>query len=169
MQLWDTAGQEALSQLRSVAYPDTDVFLLAYDMTRKDSLENIPTWLDEVQEECSDYDRIILIGTKYDLWCERKEAGEDADLVEVQEVEKIAEEIEASDTIFTSARTGYGFPDSDGLQYDGENEDEDEGDLKEMILGLEDGSQDTEAGAEDTEEGDDHSKALEAFKAWANL
>ena len=139
VQLWDTAGQEALSQLRSVAYPDTDVFLLAYDMTRKDSLENIPTWLDEVQAECSDYDRIILVGTKYDLWCERKEAGEDADLVEVQEVEKIAEEIEASDTAFTSARTGYGFPNSDGLQYDGENEDEDEPDLRQLILGVESG------------------------------
>ena len=34
VQLWDTAGQEALSQLRAVAYPDTDLFLLAYDMTR---------------------------------------------------------------------------------------------------------------------------------------
>ena len=139
VQLWDTAGQEALSQLRSVAYPDTDVFLLAYDMTRKDSLENISTWLDEVQDECSDYDRIILVGTKYDLWCERKEAGEDAALVEVQEVEKIAEEIEASDTAFTSARTGYGFPNSDGLQYDGENEDEDEPDLRQLILGVESG------------------------------
>ena len=34
VQFWDTAGQEALSQLRAVAYPDTDLFLLAYDMTR---------------------------------------------------------------------------------------------------------------------------------------
>ena len=137
VQFWDTAGQEALSGLRTVAYPDTNVFLLAYDMTRRDSLENIPRWLDEVQDECSDYDGIILIGTKYDLWCERiKKGGKVDDLVEFQEVIKIAEEIEAHDTIFTSARTGYGLPGVDGLRYNGDNADENEGDLKQMILEL---------------------------------
>merc|ERR1712086_521575 len=34
MEIWDTAGQEALKSLRSMAYPETDIFLIAYDMTR---------------------------------------------------------------------------------------------------------------------------------------
>ena len=41
IEIWDTAGQEALKNLRSMSYPDTDLFLIGFDMTKRDSLENI--------------------------------------------------------------------------------------------------------------------------------
>merc|ERR1712166_1016139 len=41
LEIWDTAGQDALRSLRNMAYPDTDIFLMAYDMTRKNTLEKI--------------------------------------------------------------------------------------------------------------------------------
>merc|ERR1712166_513573 len=41
LEVWDTAGQDALRSLRNMSYPDTDIFLMAYDMTRKNTLENI--------------------------------------------------------------------------------------------------------------------------------
>merc|ERR1712166_277894 len=41
LEIWDTAGQDALRSLRNMAYPDTDIFLMAYDMTRKYTLEKI--------------------------------------------------------------------------------------------------------------------------------
>ena len=41
LQIWDTAGQEALKSLRNMSYPDTDIFMIGYDMTRKNTLENI--------------------------------------------------------------------------------------------------------------------------------
>ena len=37
--MFDTAGQEELLYLRETAYLDTDVFLIAYDMTDSKSLE----------------------------------------------------------------------------------------------------------------------------------
>ena len=41
LQIWDTSGQAAYRSLRNMSYPDTDIFLIAYDMTRKNTLENI--------------------------------------------------------------------------------------------------------------------------------
>ena len=38
---WDTAGQEDHGRLRPLSYPQTDRFLLCYDVSRKASLENI--------------------------------------------------------------------------------------------------------------------------------
>ena len=81
VELWDSAGKESLSVLREVAYPCTDVFLIAYDMTCRSSLEDVVDWLEEIQDymdEDGDYYRVILVGTKYDLWLEKKEDGDDA-------------------------------------------------------------------------------------------
>ena len=75
VELWDTSGHSAT--LRAISYPDTDVFLLAYDMTNPSSLENLGDWLDEIQEVWDDYSGVILVGTRYDLWLEKKDAGDD--------------------------------------------------------------------------------------------
>merc|ERR1711865_505810 len=48
--LWDTAGQEALVNLRRSAYPNTEVLLIGFDMTKGVSLDNIPSWVAEVAE-----------------------------------------------------------------------------------------------------------------------
>ena len=77
VELWNTTGQACLAALRAISYPETDVFLLAYDMTNACSLENLADWLDEIQEVCDDYSGVILVGTKYDLWLEKKDAGDD--------------------------------------------------------------------------------------------
>merc|ERR1711865_1095631 len=39
--VWDTAGQEAFSMLRKMAYPGANVVVVAFSMTDKDSLDNI--------------------------------------------------------------------------------------------------------------------------------
>ena len=91
VELWDTAGQEALPLLRAVIYPETDVFLVAYDMMCVSSLENVEDWLDEIEEYADDYG-LILVGTKYDLWLEKKEDGDD----EVCTEEAIAEVTDVS-------------------------------------------------------------------------
>merc|ERR1712166_794220 len=54
VELWNTTGQACLAALRAISYPETDVFLLAYDMTNACSLENLADWLDEIQEVCDD-------------------------------------------------------------------------------------------------------------------
>jgi small GTP-binding protein len=65
--LWDTAGQEEYSRLRSLAYPMTDVFILCYSTISKTSFENIKDhWYKELRHY-SPSAPIILVGTKVDL------------------------------------------------------------------------------------------------------
>jgi small GTP-binding protein len=128
VELWDPAGQEALRALRAIAYPESHVFMLTYSMTSKDSLENIPDWLEEIEEHCQEYYGVILVGTKHDLWLERVEDGDDECVTE-EAVAEMAAEIGATFSIYTSAMTGYGL--------DGEDAEDSTGpDLSEMILDI---------------------------------
>ena len=86
-----------------MAYPDTEFFMVGYDMTRKNTLENIVahdlndlgtyefpvfddddadsadafanSWMKELTQHCQSDFHVILIGTKADYWEELKEEG----------------------------------------------------------------------------------------------
>merc|ERR1712063_181896 len=65
--LWDTAGQEEYARLRSLSYPDTDVFLLCYDIGNHLSFGNIQDqWHSEILHHVPEA-KFILVGTKSDL------------------------------------------------------------------------------------------------------
>ena len=65
--LWDTAGQEDYDRLRPLSYPQTDIFLLCYDVSRKASLENIiAKWIPEITHHCPNTP-FLVIGLKSDL------------------------------------------------------------------------------------------------------
>jgi len=65
--LWDTGGGEDYARLRPLCYPQTDVFLLCFDIGGRVSFENIPTyWFPEVQHHCPTVPT-ILCGNKLDL------------------------------------------------------------------------------------------------------
>ena len=65
--LWDTAGQEDYDRLRPLSYPQTDIFLLCYDVSRKASLENIVSkWIPEISHHCP-HTPFLVIGLKSDL------------------------------------------------------------------------------------------------------
>eukprot|EP00941_MAST-03F_sp_MAST-3F-sp1_P006452 g6452.t1 len=65
--LWDTAGQEDYDRLRPLSYPNTDVFLVAYAIDSKTSLDNVrEKWLTEIQNFCPETP-FILVGTKGDM------------------------------------------------------------------------------------------------------
>jgi len=124
VELWDTAGQEALRTLRLTAYDSCNVFVIGYDMCRKTSLENVPDWVEEIHDTYDQEFGIILVGTKYDMWLERVEEGHE-DVVTEEEVASMAQEIDAVRSIFTSAKDGHGLV----------REDDDDGnDLQSMIL-----------------------------------
>ena len=67
LQLWDTAGQEDLENIRVLSYTNTDVFLVCFSVVEPTSLTNVQTkWLTELKQYVKD-PQFILVGTKKDL------------------------------------------------------------------------------------------------------
>uniref|UniRef100_A0A5F8H1I6 Ras homolog family member V n=1 Tax=Monodelphis domestica TaxID=13616 RepID=A0A5F8H1I6_MONDO len=67
IELWDTAGQEDFDRLRSLCYPDTDVFLACFSVVQPGSFQNITEkWLPEIRTH-NPQAPVLLVGTQADL------------------------------------------------------------------------------------------------------
>lgn len=67
LSLWDTAGQEGYAKLRSLSYPDTNVFIICFSVDSQISFDNVrDEWLPELKEHAPQVP-ILLVGTKADL------------------------------------------------------------------------------------------------------
>ncbi|MCG3217231.1 MAG: GTP-binding protein [Candidatus Heimdallarchaeota archaeon] len=67
-QIWDLAGQQRFSAVREVYYRGTSGCLLVFDISRRSSFENIPSWIAELLKNNSNrVVPIVLIGNKSDL------------------------------------------------------------------------------------------------------
>ena len=100
LEVCDTAGQEKYRSLASNYYKGSQAIILVYDITVKDSFEELRNyWYKEVQENCSNI-VLGLAANKIDLF----EEGE----VSEEEGKKFAEEINA---VFysTSAKESVGI------------------------------------------------------------
>ena len=48
--LWDTAGQEVYDKLRTISYPETDVFLVCFSLVEPELFENVRRkWVPEIR------------------------------------------------------------------------------------------------------------------------
>ena len=78
---WDTSSTD--DRLRSMAYPDTDAFLVCYDLTSPESYGNaISKWLPEVKggrKSGRQMIPVLFIGTKRDLLPPVEQDGWDQD------------------------------------------------------------------------------------------
>ena len=109
--LWDSDGEAALPKLRKLAYPGTQILLVGFDMTNGNSLESLPTWVEEVIALEPNVSAIIIVGTKSDLYEELNEAGTAPDgskLKTIEQMHQWAVAVGAHAFICTSAKTGYG-------------------------------------------------------------
>eukprot|EP00941_MAST-03F_sp_MAST-3F-sp1_P005741 g5741.t1 len=87
--MWDTAGQEDYARLRPLSYPNTDVFVVAFDLVSKTSFDNVSTkWVPELEKHTKNKGgssgnkvKLFLIGCKSDLRDEKQKAGESDRLV----------------------------------------------------------------------------------------
>ncbi|XP_041732847.1 rho-related GTP-binding protein RhoG [Coregonus clupeaformis] len=67
LNLWDTAGQEEYDRLRTLSYPQTNVFVICFSIASPPSFENVKhKWHPEVTHHCPNTP-ILLVGTKKDL------------------------------------------------------------------------------------------------------
>ncbi|KAK9110994.1 hypothetical protein Scep_018513 [Stephania cephalantha] len=77
-QIWDTAGQERYRAVTSAYYRGAVGALLVYDITKRQSFDHVPRWLDELRGHADKNIVIILIGNKSDLENDRAVPAEDA-------------------------------------------------------------------------------------------
>ena len=68
-EIWDTAGQEQYRSLAKVFYKSANVCILVYDITRRDSYNELKEyWIDEIKQNTDDNIILVLIGNKSDLY-----------------------------------------------------------------------------------------------------
>ncbi|CAN1169723.1 Ras-related protein RABA4a [Linum perenne] len=77
-QIWDTAGQERYRAVTSAYYRGAVGAMLVYDITKRQTFDHIPRWLEELRGHADKNIVIILIGNKSDLEDQRAVSTEDA-------------------------------------------------------------------------------------------
>ena len=84
LQIWDTAGQERYMALNKNLFQKVQAIILMYDLTDRNSYENIINWLYLVNQTISNK-LIILIANKLDL-------AEEKRIVSEEEAQKFAKD-----------------------------------------------------------------------------
>ena len=77
-QIWDTAGQERFRAITSSYYKGAMGALLVFDISKKQSFDNLDRWLNEVRAFTKPEVCIILVGNKADLSYMREVPQEEA-------------------------------------------------------------------------------------------
>jgi Ras-related protein Rab-1A len=72
LQIWDTAGQERFKNITASYYRGGNGVLVVYDITDRDSFDNLNSWLIEIEKNANKNVYKLLIGNKSDLEEKRK-------------------------------------------------------------------------------------------------
>ncbi|MBY9020106.1 MAG: GTP-binding protein [Candidatus Lokiarchaeota archaeon] len=99
LQVWDLAGQPRFKWVRYAFYKGAKGIIYAFDLTRKDTLDSILTWKEEVESKIGIVPN-ILVGNKLDLLTSENR------IINLEEVCHIQQEVSAIEYIETSAKLG---------------------------------------------------------------
>jgi len=77
-QIWDTAGQERYRAVTSAYYRGAVGAMLVYDITKRQTFDHVPRWLEELRNHADNNIVIMLVGNKCDLDNLRAVPTEDA-------------------------------------------------------------------------------------------
>ena len=77
-QIWDTAGQERYRAITSAYYRGAVGALLVYDITKRQTFDNVQRWLRELRDHADSNIVIMMAGNKSDLNHLRAVSTEDA-------------------------------------------------------------------------------------------
>eukprot|EP00927_Polykrikos_kofoidii_P024149 TRINITY_DN2201_c1_g1_i3.p1 TRINITY_DN2201_c1_g1~~TRINITY_DN2201_c1_g1_i3.p1 ORF type:complete len:221 (-),score=32.59 TRINITY_DN2201_c1_g1_i3:175-786(-) len=94
LQIWDTAGQERFRTITSSYYRGSHGIIVVYDVTDKESFNNVNHWIEEIQKYAADGVNKLLVGNKCDLSSKKvvsyDEAKELAESLNIQFMETSA-------------------------------------------------------------------------------
>jgi Ras-related protein Rab-11A len=77
-QIWDTAGQERYRAITNAYYRGGVGALLVYDISKRQTYENVGRWLQELRDSSSSNIATMLVGNKIDLGQLRAVSTEEA-------------------------------------------------------------------------------------------
>lgn len=66
LQIWDTAGQERFRTLTASYYRGAQGIIIVYDVTDRDSFENVRNWIQEIEKYSKSNVCKVLVGNKCD-------------------------------------------------------------------------------------------------------
>ena len=67
LQIWDTAGQERFRTITSSYYRGAHGIIIVYDVTDRESFNNVKHWIEEINKYAADGVKKLLVGNKSDL------------------------------------------------------------------------------------------------------
>ena len=99
LQVWDLAGQPRFRWVRYAFYKGARGIVYAFDLTRKNTLDNISTWKEEVESKIGIVPN-ILVGNKLDLLNSKNR------IINLDDVVNIQQQVSSSAYVETSAKIG---------------------------------------------------------------
>ena len=99
LQVWDLAGQPRFRWVRYAFYKGAKGIVYAFDLTRKETMDSILTWKEEVESKIGIVPN-ILVGNKLDLLTSENR------VINLDEISNIQQQISASEYFETSAKIG---------------------------------------------------------------
>ena len=100
--IWDLAGQSQFKRVRQTYVENAEAGIVVYDVTRKDTFDNLEIWYNEIKE-ASPTISLVLVGNKIDLLDDRK--------VTTEEGQALAQKLGLT-YIETSAKDGTNIQDA---------------------------------------------------------
>ncbi len=109
-QIWDLAGQQRFNMVRGQYYLGANGIIAVFDVTRPETLENLPHWFKEVKKHLTQDPIYVIVGNKIDLRTKKsKKKQEFVESIRGQEFATTNAKSITSKPVFymeTSAKTG---------------------------------------------------------------
>ncbi|XP_075069411.1 ras-related protein Rab-12 [Mixophyes fleayi] len=99
LQIWDTAGQERFNSITSAYYRSAKGIILVYDLTKKETFDDLPKWMKMIDKYASEDAELLLVGNKLDCEIDRE--------ITRQQGEKFAQQITGMRFCEASAKDNF--------------------------------------------------------------